>query len=153
MAGGSSNGGGGVALKSITATVDGAFAFSSSSTKGCTVNLTADMLSKADKETLRSKELTVDEALSLLRADATVGLAAEEASRRAASFGPNALEETQRNPILVFLGFMWNPLSWVMELAAVVALVVREAVHFLFFVFWFLFSSSFGYDTRMYTSS
>ena len=85
--------------------------------------------------------------------DATVGLAAEEASRRAASFGPNALEETQRNPILVFLGFMWNPLSWVMELAAVVALVVREAVHFLFFVFWFLFSSSFGYDTRMYTSS
>jgi hypothetical protein len=34
-----------------------------------------------------------------------------------AKFGPNALPEKKVNPILEFLMFMWNPLSWVMEAA------------------------------------
>jgi hypothetical protein len=32
----------------------------------------------------------------------------------------------QENKILKFLGFMWNPLSWVMELAALMAIVLAN---------------------------
>lgn len=115
---------GGIALKHITTVVASTAA---SPWKGCTEALTADMLSKADKDKLRSKECSLEEALSLLHTDTTDGLATEEANRRAESFGPNSLKEKKQNPILVFLGFMWNPLSWVMELAALVALLVGAA--------------------------
>lgn len=32
----------------------------------------------------------------------------------------------QENKFLKFLGFMWNPLSWVMEAAAVMAIVLAN---------------------------
>ncbi|KAJ7688665.1 hypothetical protein B0H17DRAFT_938023, partial [Mycena rosella] len=32
------------------------------------------------------------------------------------------LEQEEQNPFLQFLSFMWNPLSWVMEAAALVAI-------------------------------
>lgn len=47
----------------------------------------------------------------------------------------------QENKILKFLGFMWNPLSWVMEAAAIMAIAlahggvslrIKENVFFLF---------------------
>ena len=34
--------------------------------------------------------------------------------------------ETQENKVLKFLGFMWNPLSWVMEIAAIMAIVLAN---------------------------
>ena len=43
------------------------------------------------------------------------GLSSEEAAARIEKFGHNRLEHKEVNPILQFLGFMWNPLSWVME--------------------------------------
>jgi H+-transporting ATPase len=50
------------------------------------------------------------------------GLKPDVAAHRLAKFGPNALPEKKVNPILEFLMFMWNPLSWVMEAAALVAI-------------------------------
>ncbi|CAD5193144.1 unnamed protein product [Musa acuminata subsp. malaccensis] len=41
-------------------------------------------------------------------------------------FGPNKLEEKKESKILKFLGFMWNPLSWVMEMAAVMAIALAN---------------------------
>ncbi|KAJ1796045.1 hypothetical protein LPJ59_003989, partial [Coemansia sp. RSA 2399] len=41
-------------------------------------------------------------------------------------FGYNKLPESKVNPILMFLAFMWNPLSWVMEAAALVAIVLSN---------------------------
>lgn len=39
----------------------------------------------------------------------------------------------QENKFLKFLGFMWNPLSWVMEIAALMAIVMANGgVNFLF---------------------
>lgn len=32
----------------------------------------------------------------------------------------------QENKILKFLGFMWNPLSWVMEAAAIMAIALAH---------------------------
>ncbi|RCH82017.1 plasma membrane H+-ATPase, partial [Rhizopus azygosporus] len=56
----------------------------------------------------------------------TDGLSSEEAARRVEKFGYNRLEHKEINPILQFLGFMWNPLSWVMEAAAIVAIAVSN---------------------------
>ncbi len=36
-------------------------------------------------------------------------------TKRLAEYGPNKLPEGKRNPVLVYLGYMWNPLSWAME--------------------------------------
>jgi H+-transporting ATPase len=75
------------------------------------------------------------------------GLTSEEAHRRLEIFGPNKLEHEEQNPFLQvhilnlsalavpakilfqFLSFMWNPLSWVMEAAALVAIVLSNGEH------------------------
>lgn len=54
------------------------------------------------------------------------GLSSEEGSNRLQVFGPNKLEEVEDNKILKFLGFMWNPLSWVMEAAAIMAIALAN---------------------------
>ena len=38
----------------------------------------------------------------------------------------NFFFSSQESKILKFLGFMWNPLSWVMEAAAVVAIALAN---------------------------
>ncbi|KAG6551256.1 hypothetical protein Mapa_007182 [Marchantia paleacea] len=53
----------------------------------------------------------------------TSGLSTEEAVRRIDIFGYNKLEEKHESKVLKFLGFMWNPLSWVMEFAAIMSVV------------------------------
>ncbi|KAJ8426285.1 hypothetical protein Cgig2_016204 [Carnegiea gigantea] len=54
------------------------------------------------------------------------GLTSEEGANRIQIFGPNRLEEKKESKILKFLGFMWNPLSWVMEAAAVMAIALAN---------------------------
>lgn len=54
------------------------------------------------------------------------GLTSEEGANRLQVFGPNKLEEKKESKILKFLGFMWNPLSWVMEVAAIMAIVLAN---------------------------
>lgn len=54
------------------------------------------------------------------------GLSSEEGENRLKIFGPNKLEEKKESKVLKFLGFMWNPLSWVMEAAALMAIVLAN---------------------------
>ncbi|XP_039061618.1 ATPase 10, plasma membrane-type-like [Hibiscus syriacus] len=54
------------------------------------------------------------------------GLTSEDAEVRVHIFGPNKLEEKPENKFLKFLSFMWNPLSWVMEAAAVMAIALAN---------------------------
>ncbi|KAI9320576.1 plasma-membrane proton-efflux P-type ATPase [Dichotomocladium elegans] len=56
----------------------------------------------------------------------TDGLTSEEVAARIEKFGYNKLEQKEINPVLQFLGFMWNPLSWVMEAAAIVAIALSN---------------------------
>ncbi|GBG30539.1 Plasma membrane ATPase [Hondaea fermentalgiana] len=69
--------------------------------------------------------LTIEEALAKFNTTKG-GLTSEEAARRLEQYGPNALPETETNKCLQFLSFMWNPLSWVMEAAAIVAIVLSN---------------------------
>ncbi|XP_052174511.1 plasma membrane ATPase 4-like [Diospyros lotus] len=54
------------------------------------------------------------------------GLTSEEGQQRLQIFGQNKLEEKQESKLLKFLGFMWNPLSWVMEIAAIMAIALAN---------------------------
>ncbi|KAL0379759.1 UNVERIFIED_CONTAM: Plasma membrane ATPase 1 [Sesamum angustifolium] len=54
------------------------------------------------------------------------GLRADQVQKRLGLFGYNKLEEKKESKILKFLGFMWNPLSWVMEAAAVMAIALAH---------------------------
>ncbi|WVZ14203.1 hypothetical protein V8G54_011769, partial [Vigna mungo] len=54
------------------------------------------------------------------------GLTTEEGDKRLQVFGPNKLEEKEESKLLKFLGFMWNPLSWVMEAAAIMAIALAN---------------------------
>ncbi|KAM0842177.1 hypothetical protein ACQ4PT_058526 [Festuca glaucescens] len=54
------------------------------------------------------------------------GLTSEQAQQRLQIFGPNKLEEKEESKFLKFLGFMWNPLSWVMEAAAIMAIALAN---------------------------
>ncbi|CAI0419363.1 unnamed protein product [Linum tenue] len=54
------------------------------------------------------------------------GLTSEDAKARLTVFGPNKLEEKPENKLLKFLGFMWNPLSWVMEAASIMAIALAN---------------------------
>ncbi|CAL9181122.1 unnamed protein product, partial [Musa hybrid cultivar] len=54
------------------------------------------------------------------------GLTSEEGAKRIQIFGQNKLEEKKESKVLKFLGFMWNPLSWVMEMAAIMAIALAN---------------------------
>ncbi|CAB4269512.1 unnamed protein product [Prunus armeniaca] len=54
------------------------------------------------------------------------GLSSDEVQERLDLFGYNKLEEKKESKFLKFLGFMWNPLSWVMEAAAIIAIAFTQ---------------------------
>ncbi|KAM7512174.1 hypothetical protein LguiB_011049 [Lonicera macranthoides] len=54
------------------------------------------------------------------------GLNSDGVQERLDLFGYNKLEEKKESKLLKFLGFMWNPLSWVMEAAAIMAIALAH---------------------------
>ncbi|GLU01156.1 hypothetical protein SLE2022_184800 [Rubroshorea leprosula] len=82
-------------------------------------------LEEIKSELVDLEQIFVEEVLEQLKCTRT-GLTSEEGARRLQVFGPNKLEEKKESKILKFLGFMWNPLSWVMEAAAIMAIVMTN---------------------------
>ncbi|KAI0941866.1 hypothetical protein AcV7_002435 [Taiwanofungus camphoratus] len=78
-----------------------------------------------DKEKVDLETIVVEDVFKLLQCDEN-GLTNDEAARRLELFGPNRLGSEEQNAFLQFLSFMWNPLSWVMEGAALVAIALSN---------------------------
>nr|GMD05624.1 plasma membrane ATPase 4-like [Ipomoea batatas]GMD10559.1 plasma membrane ATPase 4-like [Ipomoea batatas] len=76
-------------------------------------------------ENVDLEKIPVNEVFQQLRCTKD-GLSTEEAEHRLQVFGPNKLEEKKESKFLKFLGFMWNPLSWVMESAALIAIALAN---------------------------
>ncbi|VAI25767.1 unnamed protein product [Triticum turgidum subsp. durum] len=85
----------------------------------------ANGLSDLNKETVDLEHIPVEEVFEHLRCTKE-GLTTEGAQQRVEIFGYNKLEEKNESKILKFLGFMWNPLSWVMEAAAIMAIALAH---------------------------
>ncbi|KAF7044354.1 hypothetical protein CFC21_053593 [Triticum aestivum] len=77
------------------------------------------------KEAVDLEHIPIDEVFENLRCSHE-GLTSEQAQQRLQIFGPNKLEEKEESKFLKFLGFMWNPLSWVMEAAAIMAIALAN---------------------------
>jgi H+-transporting ATPase len=76
-------------------------------------------------ETVDLEHIPIEEVFQHLRC-AAEGLTSQEAESRLTIYGPNKLEEKSESKFLKFLGFMWNPLSWVMEAAAIMAIALAN---------------------------
>ncbi|KEH17835.1 putative proton-exporting ATPase [Medicago truncatula] len=77
------------------------------------------------KEAVDLENIPIDEVFDNLKCTKE-GLTCEEVQERLELFGYNKLEEKKESKILKFLGFMWNPLSWVMEAAAIMAIAMAH---------------------------
>jgi hypothetical protein len=71
------------------------------------------------------EEKTVDEVLEELNVSKE-GLSTAEAGERLARYGPNQIEEPRVNPLVQFLLFFWNPLSWAMEVAVILSAILGD---------------------------
>ncbi|OVA16055.1 Cation-transporting P-type ATPase [Macleaya cordata] len=78
-----------------------------------------------NRDAIDLERLPLEEVFEQLRTSRG-GLSSEDAEARLQIFGPNKLEEKPENKFLKFLSFMWNPLSWVMEAAAVMAIALAN---------------------------
>ncbi|KAG6727411.1 hypothetical protein I3842_02G127500 [Carya illinoinensis] len=78
-----------------------------------------------NREGIDLERIPLEEVFEQLRTSRR-GLSSEDAEARLKIFGLNMLEEKPENKILKFLSFMWNPLSWVMEAAAIMAIVLAN---------------------------
>lgn len=58
------------------------------------------------------------------------GLSTSEHQQRLEEYGPNKLPEQSRNPFLVYLGYMNNPLSWAMEVACIISIALLDFADF-----------------------
>ncbi|KAG6669558.1 hypothetical protein I3843_01G244600 [Carya illinoinensis] len=82
-------------------------------------------LDEIKKENVDLERIPVQEVFEQLQCSRD-GLSTEEGQKRLKIFGPNKLEEKKESKFLKFLGFMWNPLSWVMEAAAIMAIALAN---------------------------
>ncbi|HEX2842518.1 plasma-membrane proton-efflux P-type ATPase [Hyphomicrobium sp.] len=73
------------------------------------------------------------------------GLASSEAAKRIAEFGPNTLEEKKKSDWDVLLGFFWGPIPWMIEAAALMALLVGDYGDFLIIASLLLFNAGLGF--------
>ncbi|MFD1660664.1 plasma-membrane proton-efflux P-type ATPase [Streptomyces caeni] len=54
------------------------------------------------------------------------GLSSAQARTRLEQVGPNEIAEQRRSALLVFLGYFWGPIAWMIEAALVLSLLVRH---------------------------
>ncbi|KAG6401718.1 hypothetical protein SASPL_138582 [Salvia splendens] len=84
-----------------------------------------EVLDAVLKETVDLENIPIEEVFENLRCT-KAGLTTQAAEERLVIFGHNKLEEKKESKLLNFLGFMWNPLSWVMEAAAIMAIALAN---------------------------
>ncbi|KAF9603217.1 hypothetical protein IFM89_034550 [Coptis chinensis] len=82
-------------------------------------------LEAVNKEVVDLENIPLEEVFDNLKCTRE-GLNTDAVQERLELFGYNKLEEKKESKILKFLGFMWNPLSWVMEAAALMALILTQ---------------------------
>ncbi|XP_012462366.1 plasma membrane ATPase 4 [Gossypium raimondii] len=82
-------------------------------------------LDEIKNESVDLERIPIEEVFEQLKCTRE-GLSTQEGNNRLQVFGPNKLEEKKESKFLKFLGFMWNPLSWVMEAAAIMAIALAN---------------------------
>lgn len=80
-------------------------------------------------ETLKLDQLPLAELWQRL-GSSPEGLSAQEARRRLEAYGYNELPERKINPLAKFLGYLWGPIPWMIEIAIILSALVRHWADF-----------------------
>jgi H+-transporting ATPase len=95
-------------------------------------------------ETKVAQQIPTDELMQQL--DVTwQGLSNEEARSRLEQVGANEITEKTTSPILKFLSYLWGPIPWMIEAAAVLSFVVHHWVDLGIIVTLLLFNAAVGF--------
>ena len=94
---------------------------------------------------IKIADLPVVETLRALETDPASGLDDDEAARRLARYGPNAIAEKRVGPLLKFLSYFWGPIPWMIEIAALLSGVVRHWADFAIIVAMLLINAGVGF--------
>jgi E1-E2 ATPase/cation transport ATPase-like protein len=73
-----------------------------------------------------SARCTVAEILAKLGTDPKTGLNPVQLQKRLSKYGPNALPEERKTALSAFLAYFWGPIPWMIEAAALMALIVGD---------------------------
>lgn len=76
-----------------------------------------------------------------VKASLGVGLTSEEAARRLAANGPNAIPEAKSNRLKMLAVKFWAPVPWLLELAVILELVLRDYLQALVFAVLLIFNA------------
>src|SRR5208283_2550216 len=88
---------------------------------------------------------TIQEALTKFHSTIEHGLTQEEAASRLKQDGSNAIEEKHISPLKRFLTFLWGPIPWMIEIAAVLSAVVRHWEDFVIIFFMLALNAVVGF--------
>jgi len=69
---------------------------------------------------------TIAEMLAKLGTDPKTGLNPAQVQERLNKYGPNALPEEKKSAFSAFLAYFWGPIAWMIEAAALMALIVGD---------------------------
>ncbi len=91
-----------------------------------------------------ARNIPIDELMKQL--DTTVqGLSSDEAQQRRARVGANEIPEQSRSTLVQFLGYLWGPIPWMIEAAALLSLLVRHWLDLIIIVILLFFNAVVGF--------
>ncbi len=88
--------------------------------------------------------MSVDEVFKKL-SSSQKGLSSAEAKERLQKYGYNDIQEKKFNPLKKFLGYFMNPISWMIEAAAIVSAIISHWDDFLIIIVLLLLNAIVGF--------
>jgi H+-transporting ATPase len=88
---------------------------------------------------------TIAEILAKLGTDPKTGLNSSQLQERLSKYGPNALPEEKKSALSALLAYFWGPIPWMIEAAALMALIVRDWGDFTIITSLLLFNALLGF--------
>lgn len=87
------------------------------------------------------------------KTDRKTGLSAAEAAQRLERYGPNALKSDEKTLLQRIAGYFWGPIPWLIELAALLSLVLRDWSDFGVIFVMLLLNAAVGFKEESKASS
>ena len=75
----------------------------------------------------------------------SIGLSNQEAAQRLKQYGPNAVAEEKRHPLLNFLKKFWAPVPWMLEITVILELYLGKDVEAIVIGLLLLFNAILSY--------
>src|SRR5437773_11316871 len=88
---------------------------------------------------------TIAQILAKLGTDPKTGLNPSQLQERLSKYGPNALPEEKKSALSAFLLYFWGPIPWMIEAAALMALIVGDWGDFTIITSLLLFNALLGF--------